>query len=116
MSEHAAYVEKMQLQLDKLAKKMDTLESTAHQAKEAAHLKYKEDMSTLRQQSKVALAKLEQLKAAGEEGSWQTMVEDMEKMHDAFTHSLFTLFQMPAASDPAEKKHSAGSSKAHKKA
>ena len=44
------------------------------------------------------------------------MVDDMEKMHDAFTHSLFTLFQMPAASDLAEKPHSADSNKTHKKA
>ena len=116
MSQHAAYVEKMQLQLDKLTKKMDTLESTAHQAKEEVQLKYKEDMSQLRQQSKVAAAKLEELKAAGEDSSWETMVEDMEKMHDAYTHSFFALFQMPAASDSDEKKHSAHSSKAHKKA
>jgi hypothetical protein len=116
MTPHAAYVEKMQLQLDKLAKKMDTLESTAHHAKEEAHLKYKEEMSQLRQQSKVAAAKLAELTAAGEDDSWQTMVVDMEKMHDAITHSFFALFEMPAASDLAEKSHSAGSTKTHKKA
>jgi hypothetical protein len=116
MTQHAAYVEKMQHQLDNLAKKMDTLESTAHQAKEEAHLKYKDDMSQLRQRSKAASVKLEELKAAGEDDSWRTMVEDMEKMHDAVTHSFFTLFQMPASSDSTEKTHSAASTKTHKKA
>ena len=102
MSQRAAYIEKMELQLDKLNKKMTGLETTAQEAKEEARQKYKEDMSKLRQQSKVAHAKLEELKAASVD-SWENMVTDMEKMHDALTHSFFSLFQAPSTSEPTTK-------------
>lgn len=102
MSQRAAYIEKMELQLDKLNKKMAGLEATAQEAKEEARQKYKEDMSKLRQQSKVAHAKLEELKAASVD-SWENMVTDMEEMHDSLTHSFFALFQAPSASEAATK-------------
>lgn len=99
MSKRAEYVVKMENQLNKLNLKMTGLETAAQEAKEEARQKYKEEMTKLRQQSKVAVAKLEELKASSED-SWETMVTDMEKMHDAFTHSFFSLFQTPTASAP----------------
>jgi chromosome segregation ATPase len=115
MTQRTEYIEKMELQLDKLNKKMSGLEAAAQEAKEEARQKYKEDMGKLRQQSKVAGAKLEELKASSVD-AWEGMVTDMEKMHDAFTHSFFSLFQIPSSSAPATAAEKSGSSSAHKKA
>ena len=113
MSKRAQYIEKMELQLDKLNKKMLGLEATAQEAKEEARQKYKEEMTQLRQKSKVAAAKLEEMKAASVD-TWEHMVTDMEEMHDAFTHSFFAMFQTPSASEPVAKPAKAGSASAHK--
>lgn len=102
MSERAQYIEKMELQLDKLNKKMLGLEAMAQEAKEEARQKYKEEMTQLRQKSKVAVAKLDEMKAASVD-TWEHMVTDMEKMYDAFTHSFFAMFQTPSASESASK-------------
>lgn len=115
MTQRTAYIEKMELQLDKLNKKMSGLEATAQEAKEAARQKFKDDMSKLRHQSKVAVAKLDELKAASVD-SWENMVTDMEKMHDAFTHSFFSLFQSPNSSAPTTSAEKKGSPTVHKKA
>ncbi|HOE41158.1 MAG TPA: hypothetical protein PLB25_05965 [Rhodoferax sp.] len=114
MTQRTEYIEKMKLQLDKLNKKMSDLEASAQEAKEEALQKYKDDMSKLRQQSKVAVAKLEELKTASVD-SWEGMVTDMEKMHDAFTHSFFSLFQTPSPSAPAASAEVTGSASGHKK-
>ena len=114
MEKRATYIEKMELQLDKLNKKMLELETSAQEAKEDARQKYKEEMSQLRQQSKVATAKLEEMKTASVD-SWENLVADMEKMHDAFTHSFFSLFQTPDASKPETTSAKADHSSAHKK-
>lgn len=113
MTQRTAYIEKMELQLDKLNKKMEGLETTAREAKEEARQKYKDEMGKLRAQSKVAVAKLDELKQASVD-SWESMVTDMEKMHDAFTHSFFSLFQTPDSSTSDiknEKKHSSNNDK-----
>lgn len=113
MSKQADYIGKMELQLDKLNKKMLGLEASAQEAKEEARQKYKEEMTQLRQRSKVATAKLEEMKASSVD-SWEHMVTDMEKMHDAFTHSFFSMFQLPSASEPAPKSAKADGASAHK--
>ena len=87
MSTKDAYIAKMKLQLDELNLQMSKLEAKATQAKANAQEKYKEEMSKLRQQSKIAKNKLEELMAAGE-GNWDSMVTEMEKIRDAFTHSF----------------------------
>ena len=115
MSQKAEYITKMENQLEKLNLKMTELAAEAQEAKEEARETYKEKVTKLRQQSKVAAAKLEELKAASED-SWGTMVTDMEKMHDSFTHSFFSMFQIPTVSwseAATEKKpgHSADSKK-----
>jgi hypothetical protein len=113
MSKRAEYIEKMELQLDKLNKKMLGLEVSAQEAKEEARQKYKEEMAHLRQKSQVAAAKLDEMKAAGID-SWEHMVTDMEKMHDAFTHSFMALFRTPGASEDAPTSATADRSNAHK--
>lgn len=97
MPQKIEYITKMEHQLEKLNLKMTELAAEAQTAKEEAREAYKEKVTKLRQQSKVAAAKLEELKTASED-SWGTMVTDMEKMHDSFTHSFFSLFQIPTIS------------------
>lgn len=115
MSQRAAYIAKMELQIDKLNKKMLGLETTAQEAKEESRQKYKEEMGKLREQSKVASAKLEEMKAAGVD-SWEAMVTDMEKIHDALTHSFFSFFKVPNVSEPVAEPEKKESPVAHKKA
>jgi len=44
-------------------------------------------MAKLRHQSDLALAKLNDLKSTSED-TWESMVTEMEKVRDAFTHSF----------------------------
>ncbi len=81
------YIEKIKLQLDEANLKMNELEAKAQQAKADAREKYDEEMVKLRQKSDLATAKLEELKAAGED-SWDAMVAEMEKIRAAFVHSF----------------------------
>ncbi len=117
MPQKIEYITKMEHQLEKLNLKMSELAAEAQAAKEEAREAYKEKMTKLHQQSKVAVAKLEELKTASED-SWGAMVTDMEKMHDSFTHSFFSLFQIPTVSwseAAAEKKAQTGHSAPVKK-
>ena len=59
MSKRDEYIEKMKLQLDELNTKMSELEAKANEAKADAREKYVEEMGRLRQQSQLALTKLE---------------------------------------------------------
>jgi hypothetical protein len=104
MSKRDAYVAKMKLHLDELNAKMDELEAKAKEARADARDKYREEMTTLRQQSKLAAAKLEELKAAGE-NTWDAMVAEMEKLSDAFAHS-FNYFKSQVK-EPAQRHDSA---------
>jgi ribosome recycling factor len=87
MSNRSAYIAKMKLQLDELNASMNKLETKAQEVKDEARDMYREEMRKLRHQSKLALAKLEEVKAAGED-SWETMTTEMEKVREAFTHSF----------------------------
>ncbi len=87
MSKQDAYIAKMKLQLDELNVKMRDLEARAQEAKADVRDKYREEMKKLRHQSRLAVAKLDEIKAAGE-NTWEAMVAEMEKIRDAFTHSF----------------------------
>lgn len=86
MTKREEYIAKMKLQLDELDAKMDKLEVKAKEAREDARAKYKEELAKLRQQSRLAQGKLEELKVSGEE-KWDAMVAEMEKIRDAIAHS-----------------------------
>jgi ribosome recycling factor len=86
-SKRDEYVAKMKLQLDELNAKMAALEAKAKDARQEARDKYEQAMNKLRADSKAAVAKLDELKAAGEDG-WKKTVADMDKLRDAFTHSF----------------------------
>ncbi len=87
MSKRDDYIAKMKLQLDELDAQMSKLEAKAQVAKDDARDKYKEEMAKLRHQSSLAKAKLDDLKAAGED-KWDALVAEMEKVRDAFKHSF----------------------------
>lgn len=87
MPKQNAYIAKMKLQLDELNVKMNELDAKAQEAKADVRDQYREEIRKLRHQSKLAVAKLEAVKAAGE-NSWEAMVAEMEKMRDAFSHSF----------------------------
>ena len=87
MSKKDLYIAKMNLQIAELNETMHDLEAKAKDAREEAREKYKEDMGKLREQSALAGKKLETLKATAEDG-WDAMVEEMEKVRDAFTSSF----------------------------
>lgn len=87
MANRDIYIAKMKLQLDELNADMRRLEANAAEAKEDAREKYKEEMAKLRHQSDLALAKLNDLKSTSED-TWESMVTEMEKLRDAFTHSF----------------------------
>lgn len=87
MSNKDSYITKMKLQLDELDVKMNELEGKASDAKEAARDKYLEEMKKLRHQSTLAKAKMDELVIASED-KWDNMVEEMNKVRDAFVHSF----------------------------
>jgi len=82
-----AYTAKMKHQLDELNSRIDTLQAKAHEAREDMRAAYQTDLAKARHESKLAMAKFEEMKLAGEE-SWDKMVAEMEKIRDAFVHSF----------------------------
>jgi len=72
MTQKAEYITKMEKQLEKLNLKMTELAAEAQAAKEEAREIHKEKVTKLNQQSKIAAAKLEELKSANED-SWGTI-------------------------------------------
>lgn len=87
MTTRDAYIEKMKANLDKLNANMNELEVKAKEAREDARDKYQQDMAKLQHQSKLAVAKLDDMKAASVD-TWEAMVAEMEKVRDAFVHSF----------------------------
>jgi len=87
MTKRSIYIEKMKTQLDELNANMNALEAKANDAKADARDMYKAEMTKLHHQSTLAVAKLADIKVATEE-TWETMVAEMEKVRDAFSHSF----------------------------
>jgi predicted nucleic acid-binding Zn-ribbon protein len=87
MSKRDVYVAKMKQQLDELNANLGQLEEQAKDARADARDTYDREIVRLRADSKAALAKLDEVKAASET-AWHKMVSDMEKLRDAFTHSF----------------------------
>ncbi len=87
MTTRDAYIAKMRVQLDELNANIDKLEARAKKARKDARDGHRAERDKLHEQSKLAVAKLDQLRTAGEE-SWETMVAEMEKVRDAFIHSF----------------------------
>jgi ribosome recycling factor len=86
-TKHNAYIETMKKQLDDLNASLNKIEAKTQEAKGQARNAYFEEMRKLRHQSKLAVAKFEEIKLAGED-TWDSMVAEMDKLRDAFTHSF----------------------------
>lgn len=86
MSKRDAYIAAVKVQLDELNASMGVLEARMSEAKGDMRTKYQEEMGKLRLQSQLAVAKLNEIMAAGEE-SWEAMVTEMEKVRDAYVHA-----------------------------
>ncbi|MDI1244103.1 MAG: hypothetical protein PSV24_01715 [Rhodoferax sp.] len=87
MTAKNVYIETMKAQLDELDANMNKLETKAKEAKADARDAYLAEMRKLRHQSKLASAKLDELKAASED-SWKAMTTEMDKVREAFVHSF----------------------------
>lgn len=87
MTKRDEYTQRIKTQLDELNKQMDDLSAKAKDAKAEAHDAYKAEMAKLRHQSKLAVAKYDEMVAASEDG-WDKMVAEMDKISDAFVHSF----------------------------
>ena len=81
------YLTKMKSDLDTLNHAMDELSSRAHEARLEAKEKYTAELTKLREQSKLALSKLSEVKEAGED-RWESMASSLEKLRDTFNHSF----------------------------
>jgi hypothetical protein len=87
MSKRNEYIAKMKMQLDELNATMNRLDAKTDATKADVRDMYLEEMRKLRHQSKLASARLEEVKASSED-SWQAMVAEMDKVKDAFRHSF----------------------------
>ncbi|MCM2339928.1 hypothetical protein [Rhodoferax sp.] len=87
MTTKNVYIEAMKAQLDELNVNMNKLDARATEAKADARDAYLEEMRKLRHQSKLAGAKLDELKAATED-TWDNMVKEADKVRAAFVHSF----------------------------
>ncbi len=87
MTTRDTYINKMKLQLDELNLQMDKLEAKAQEAREDVRDKYRAEMAKVHAQSKLAMAKLEELQASGE-STWDAMVTESEKIRAAFVNSF----------------------------
>lgn len=87
MSKKDLYIASMKNQLDELNLAMKALSNKAHEARLDARERYDEELLKMREQSQLALGKLEELKLAGED-KWEEMTKGVETLRDAFTHSF----------------------------
>jgi ribose 1,5-bisphosphokinase PhnN len=81
------YTAKVKLQLDELNASVDVLEARLHEAKAEVRASYRSELAKLRHQSEMVSTQLAQIRTSGET-SWDKMVQEMDKVRDAFTHSL----------------------------
>ena len=81
------YVKQMKEQLDSLNAHMRDWESKATELTDEAREKYAEQLAQADKAYQATHAKLEEIMAASGE-KWEVLVEDTEKVHKAFVHSV----------------------------
>lgn len=81
------YVAKVKIQLNTLNAKVDDLEARMQEAKPGVRASYRAELAGLRYQSEQAATLLAQIRTSGET-PWSKMVQEMDKVRDAFLHSL----------------------------
>jgi len=83
----AEYTAKMKRKLNELNTKIDNLESKTAEIKKDAREKYQVELTKLRHESNLAMAKFSELKSAGEASRDKTVAE-MDRVNDAFAGSF----------------------------
>ena len=81
------YVEQMKQQLDSLNAHVGDWESKGREATDDAREKYAEQLAQIDKAYRATQDKLEEIKAAGAD-KWEGLVEDTDKVHKAFVHSV----------------------------
>lgn len=87
MSKRDQYVEKMKQQLDEVNGQITKLEAKVKAANAEARVKYEQQMGELRELSKAAQKKMEEIKGSGED-KWEALVAEGDKVQKAFVHSF----------------------------
>lgn len=87
MSKRNEYVAKMKAQLDDWNRDIGQLEAKTKAAGGEAEKKYREQLDALREQSRALSAKVDDVKAAGED-QWEKLVDEVTRLSDAVKHSF----------------------------
>jgi len=87
VSKRDQYVEKMKQQLDEVNGQITKLEAKVKAANAEARVKYEQQMGELRELSKAAQKKMEEIKGSGED-KWEALVAEGDKVQKAFVHSF----------------------------
>ena len=87
MSKRDEYIGKMKQQLDGLNAQLKELEGKGEAAQAEFLEKHAEQITQMREQYVAGLAKLDEIKSAGED-KWESLVTEGEKVHKAFVHSI----------------------------
>jgi uncharacterized alpha-E superfamily protein len=87
MSTQDVYIATIKSQLDELNAQLKKLEAGAGSARRGAQKGFDDDLAVLREKSRLAGAKLDEMKHAAAD-RWHTLVVEMEKLRDAFTHAF----------------------------
>ena len=81
------YVKQMKQQLDSLNAVVSDMESKAKEVTDDAREKYAGQLAQIDKAYQATHDKLEEVKAASGD-KWEALVEDTEKVHKAFVHSV----------------------------
>ncbi len=87
MSKRDEFVAKLKSQLDELNADIGQWEARAREVEGTAREKLDLLMTDLQSQARITQAKLEEVRAAGED-SWEALSAKVEKLRDAFVHSF----------------------------
>lgn len=87
MTDRETYVENMKLELDELNEQLSSFETKVVHARQDARERYAIELAKLREHSRNALTKWEDLQASSE-ASWHQWVSDMDHTRDAFIHAF----------------------------
>ncbi len=87
MKSRDEYVARTKTQLDEMNTRLSELEARVQQSSNELTAGYHKQIASMQAQSQAAMAKLDELKTAGENG-WEGMVHEMDKVRDAFSHAF----------------------------
>ena len=87
MSKKDEYIGKMKQQLDALNAQLKELEIKGEAAQAEFLEKHSEQITQLREHYVAGLAKMDEIKSAGED-KWESLVTEGDKIHKAFVHSF----------------------------